>query len=167
LYGYVLNDPVNWIDPLGLDLDVYVDRDYADRRSPGNIKAVENGKTICSGRANENPFYPNSQGVKAGSYDLKQKGDSWGPGRYPSTQPAITGPGNLKPGQPNNSYVNPALIHTKGTTPGRPDSSACVTVDDKVNQKIMDALGRNPDSSRIHITEPNATNPPIKRATLP
>lgn len=169
LYGYVGNNPVNWIDPLGLDLDVYVERDYADRRSPANYRAVEDGKTIARGRANENPFLPGkfSQGVLVGTYSLLPKGDGWGKGIYPSTQPAITGIGeNLKPGQPNSSYKAPALIHRKRTD-GKPDSLACVTVSAENERITMEALARNPDSSRVHIIEPSPTTPSVRRAISP
>ncbi|HEY5895327.1 MAG TPA: RHS repeat-associated core domain-containing protein, partial [Chthoniobacterales bacterium] len=167
LYRYVGNHPINWTDPYGLDLDVYLERDYADRHSPGNYKVVEDGKTLYEGRANENPFFPNSQGVKEGDYSLKPKGDKWGPGRYPSDQPAIVGSDkDLKPGQPNASYKAPALIHQKGS-PGRPDSSACITVDAEAEKITKDALARNPDSSRLHIREPKSTSPPVRRALWP
>jgi hypothetical protein len=108
-----------------------------------------------------------SQGVRKGSYQLLPKGDSWGPGIYPSNQPAITGSGpNLKPGQPNSSYRNPALIHEKGRD-GVPDSSACVTVNKRIDDIIKEALERNPGSSRIHIREPAEGEVPIRRAIVP
>ena len=169
LYGYVGNNPLFWVDPLGLDLDVYVDRDYADRRAPANYKVVENGKTLYNGRCNQNPFFAGdaSQGVRAGDYDLLKKGDSWGGGIYPNDQPAITGSGkDLKPGQPNSSYKAPALIHKEGPR-GSPDSLACVTVSPDAEKITKDALGRNPDSSRIHITHPKPTSPTVRRALWP
>lgn len=106
-YDYVANNPINAWDPLGL-CDVYVNRDYADRNSPADILVKEGDKVLYRGRANENPFFAGTQGIRAGTYNLFQKGESWGPGRYPSEQPAITGTADgLKPGQANSTYRNP------------------------------------------------------------
>jgi hypothetical protein len=81
-------------DPMGLELQVLLLRDdfvigpgekRADvaRRQPGTYTIYDNGKLVFVGRANETGFQKNvegklTMGVKAGTYKLLPKGDSWG-----------------------------------------------------------------------------------------
>jgi RHS repeat-associated protein len=165
LFRYCHNDPIDLTDPMGLDPEFWLIWDYVvppnsfeARRAPGDLYVKDNGKFTWLGRANQNAFMGNSQGVKQGYYKLVPRGDSWGRG-YPSDQPAITGkqPG-LKPGQPNESYKNPALVHEKGRD-GQPDSKACVTCNGETVERVKQIMRGNGDNVPFHIREPARARP--------
>jgi hypothetical protein len=156
-FRYCDDDPVDGSDPTGLELQVQLQRDdfyvaphqsaeTAARLQPSTLRVYDNGKLVLTARANENGFLAGrfSMGVKQGEYKLLPKGDAWGPGGRPETQPSITGhsPG-LKPGQPNNSYKQPAEIHEAGATGRGPDSSACVTTAVPVVERIRELMMRD------------------------
>jgi hypothetical protein len=90
-------------DPMGLEGEIYLYRDTADRSSAGTYVITEHGKELYVGRANVNGFMKDdrgnqTRGIPKGNYTLQPKQTD---GVYPKGQPAITGrePG-LKPGQP-------------------------------------------------------------------
>jgi hypothetical protein len=145
---------------MGLQGEIYLYRDVADRSSPGTYVITEKGKQPYVGRANVNGFMKDdrgnqTRGIPKGDYTLQPKQQD---GAYPKGQPAITGrePG-LKPGQPTKDYKpDSVLVHEKGP-PGQPDSKACVTCDrDAVNltKQVMD---RNLDKggTKFHVLEPS------------
>jgi RHS repeat-associated protein len=165
IYRFCNNNAVNRIDPLGLEAHIWLQRDdyyvphdtsasTAARLAPGTYSIVDNGKVLYRTRANEGPFGKGSMGVKAGDYDLRPKGGLWGPiapGEFTADQPAITGkaPG-LKPGQPNQSYKKPALVHKLGV------STACVTVCDEAVTKTKQLMMRdikNGETTQMHIRD--------------
>jgi RHS repeat-associated protein len=175
LFRYCGNDPIDFTDPMGLNPEFWLIRDYVAppnsfeaRRAPSDLYVKDNHKYTWLGRTNENGFIGNAQGVKQGNYNLVPKGDSWGLGRYPSDQPAITGkqPG-LKPGQPNETYKNPALVHEKSHD-GRPDSTACVTCDSKTEDRVKQIMRENNNNVPFHIREPaRAQSPPDASSVEP
>jgi hypothetical protein len=78
---------------MGLEGDVYLYRDVADRSSPGTYVISENGKQLYVGRANVNGFMKadhgsQTRGIPKGDYTLQPKQTD---GVYPKGQPAITG----------------------------------------------------------------------------
>jgi RHS repeat-associated protein len=172
LYRYCGNDPIDKSDPLGLDSDIYLYRDYADRDAPGRY-VIHNSahKQIYSGPANQNPFFKDTHGVAAGEYKLAPKGTGWGRGVFDEHQPAITGYADgLKPGQPNKSYTHgPALVH-KGNPYGTgPDSAGCVTVDSIGEGKTKEVMADDRKTNgvtRFHIRERQRKpgEPEIRRA---
>jgi RHS repeat-associated protein len=171
LYRYCRSNPVNRTDPLGLDSSIYLIRDYQDRDAPGDYIIYDRGKRIDGGRANVNPFHPGKHGVRAGPYTLQPKGKEWGAGRFPANQPAITGsaPG-LKPGQPNKTYVAPALVHYEGGTgQGRPDSDGCVTVNPRTEQLTTEIVNRNAEAGETthFYIEEKSTDVQVRRAQVP
>jgi RHS repeat-associated protein len=166
LFRYCHNDPIDNVDPMGLDPEFWLIRDYVAppnsfeaRRAPADLYVKDNNKYTWLGRTNENGFIGNAQGVKQGDYKLVPKGDSWGPGRYKPDQPAITGkqPG-LKPGQPNETYKNPALVHEKSND-GRADSTACVTCSSKTEDQVKQIMRENGNNVPLHIRDPARAQP--------
>src|SRR5205085_8579108 len=149
--------------------DVFLYREYADRDAPGRYVIYnDKNKQIYSGPANQNPFYAGTHGVRAGDYTLQPKGDRWRRGKYPSDQPAITGsaPG-LKPGQPNSTYHQPALVHKALPFGSGADSAACVTVPQEAVDKTKEVMSQDRRSggvTRFHIREPDPDPVTIKRA---
>lgn len=153
LYGYVGNNPTNWVDPFGLDAEVILNRDKPQpgqdpRSAPGDYVIKENGKEIYRCRANENGFmnYPSGQqarGIPFGeNYTVQPKQQD---GRYPAGTPAITGAGQ-PPGKPGTGYQPDAvLIHPKSAL-GQPDSLSCITVDPKAAKLTKDVMDRNTDN---------------------
>lgn len=68
LYGYVANDPVNWIDPLGLDRLRYDGRNLTHYDDSGNVLGTY---PATSGRdGSTNPRTPNTGPIPAGNYSL-------------------------------------------------------------------------------------------------
>src|SRR5204862_6096626 len=113
LFRYCHNDPIDNVDPMGLEGEVYLYRDVADRSSSGNYVITENGKQLYVGRANVNAFMKDdrgnqTRGIPKGNYTLQPKQTD---GVYPKGQPAITGrePG-LKPGQPTKDYKPDSVL---------------------------------------------------------
>src|SRR4030095_1202154 len=113
LFRYCHNDPIDLTDPMGLEGEIYLYRDAADRSSPGRYVIYENGTKLYDGRANVNGFMKDdrgnqTRGIPKGDYTLQPKQSD---GVYPKGQPAITGrePG-LKPGQPTKDYKPDAVL---------------------------------------------------------
>jgi RHS repeat-associated protein len=160
LFRYCHNDPIDNVDPMGLQGEVYLYRDVADRSSPGTYVITENGKQLYVGRANVNGFMKDdrgnqTRGIPKGDYTLQPKQTD---GVYPKGQPAITGrePG-LKPGQPTKDYKpDSVLVHEKGA-PGQLDSKACVTCDRDAVEKTKEVMDRNLDKggTKFHVLEPS------------
>jgi len=159
LFRYCHNDPIDFTDPMGLEGEVFLYRDTADRRSPGTYVVYENGTKRYEGRANVNGFMKDqsgnlTRGIPKGDYTLQPKTAD---GRYPAGQPAITGrePG-LKPGQPTRDYKpDSVLVHEKGA-PGQPDSLSCVTCDREavdLTKQVMDR-NLNKGGTQFHVVEP-------------
>jgi uncharacterized protein RhaS with RHS repeats len=157
LFRYCHNDPIDFTDPMGLQGEIYVIRDSADRRSPATYVIMENGKHLYVGRANVNGFMNDdrgnqTRGIPKGDYTLQPKVED---GRYPAGQPAITGQG-LKAGQPTRDYQpDSVLVHGKDPS-GKPDSKACVTCDSDAVQKTKEVMDRNLDKggTKFHVVEP-------------
>jgi hypothetical protein len=166
LFRYCHNDPLDLTDPMGLDPEFWLIRDYAGlansseaRRAAADLYVKDNGRYEHLGRTNENGFRGNSQGVRQGDYKLIPKGDSWGAGKYPADQPAITGnQAGLKPGQPNSSYKAPALVHKAGQ-PGQADSLACVTCSPETEARVKQIMRDNDNKVPFHIREPAKAKP--------
>ena len=161
LFRYCRNDPEDITDPMGLDPEFWLIRDYVGhpansfeaRRAAGDLYVRDNGTYTSLGRTNENSFRGQSMGVKQGDYKLVPRGERWGPG-YPSDQPAITGKqAGLKPGQPNESYKNPALVHEKDPS-GKADSTACVTCNPETVARVKQIMRENNNNVPFHIREP-------------
>ncbi len=159
LFRYCHNDPIDFTDPMGLEGEVFLYRDTADRRSPGTYVVYENGTKRYESRANVNGFMKDqngnlTRGIPKGDYTLQPKTAD---GRYPAGQPAITGrePG-LKPGQPTRDYKpDSVLVHEKGA-PGQPDSLSCVTCDREavdLTKQVMDR-NLNKGGTQFHVVEP-------------
>jgi RHS repeat-associated protein len=168
LFRYVSDDPVDLSDPFGLDSDVFLIREYANRDAPSKyVIRNDAGKQVYSGNANQNPFFKGTHGIRQGEYTLQQRGNTWGKG-YPADQPAITGTGaGLKPGQPNSSYKAPALVHKALPYGSGPDSAACVTVSDEAVSLTKEVMAHDRSlgaTTRMHIVEPPPGKMPIKRA---
>jgi hypothetical protein len=80
MFIYVDNDPVDAVDPLGLDGLLLIQRD-GNRDSQGTMHIFYDGKYQGSGRANENGYmtYPNgskSHGLGPGTYAVLPKPSS-------------------------------------------------------------------------------------------
>jgi RHS repeat-associated protein len=159
LFRYCHNDPIDFTDPMGLEGEVFLYRDAADRRAPGTYVIYENGTKRYEGRANVNGFMKDqngnlTRGIPKGDYTLQPKTAD---GRYLAGQPAITGrePG-LKPGQPTRDYKpDSVLVHEKGA-PGQPDSLSCVTCDKEavdLTKQVMDR-NLNKGGTQFHVVEP-------------
>lgn len=89
LYGYVLNDPVNLIDPLGLDAQLILQREGGNR-SAGTLHIYEDGTYRGSTPANLNGLTPKRQGVIPGTYSVLPKREDGI--SFPRGQPAVTDP---------------------------------------------------------------------------
>jgi hypothetical protein len=144
---------------MGLEGEIYLYRDAADRSSPGRYVIYENGTKLYDGRANVNGFMKDdrgnqTKGIPKGDYTLQPKQSD---GVYPKGQPAITGrePG-LEPGQPTKDYKpDSVLVHGKGP-PGQPDSKACVTCDREAVDLTKQVMDKNLDKggTKFHVVEP-------------
>ena len=98
LYGYVRNNPLNAIDPLGLEADIYITR--TSRDAPPVVIVYENGRylgayvgnSIDGGLANSD-YRPGTRGPADGVYELRPRTD-YNPNtdNFKNGTPAITGP---------------------------------------------------------------------------
>jgi RHS repeat-associated protein len=168
LFRYCGNDPLDFTDPMGLEGEVLLIRDSANRTAPGTYIIKEDGVELMRTRANENGFFTKNQrtgqlyqGIKKGDYILLPKAED---GKiYKQGTPAITGskPG-LQPGQPNASYYpGSALVHEKGPS-GEPDSRACVTVSREAADRTKEVMDRNLErgGTTFRIVEPKTDGHP-------
>jgi RHS repeat-associated protein len=164
LFRYCHNDPLDLTDPMGLEGEIYLYRDSADRSAAGKYVISENGKILYTGRANVNGFMKDdrgnqTRGIPKGDYTLQPKQAD---GVYLKGQPAITGRQHgLKPGQPTRDYKEDSvLVHEKGP-PGRPDSRACVTCDREAVNLTKQVMDRNLDTggTKFHVLEPAKAKP--------
>jgi RHS repeat-associated protein len=156
VYRYVAGNPMNWVDPLGLDADIYVVR--TSRGSPTVVKVFENGQYLGAYVGNSvdgglvNSDYSAGKGGPAdGTYELKPRTD-WQPGdRFDNGTPAITGP-DQPTGYPNSSYKNPVFFHPGGFPNA---STGCQTASDR---SIIDSLtnlmmnNMNDGGTSVHFT---------------
>ena len=84
------NDPINAVDPFGLDALLIIHRDPNPngdpRNSPGTLIAYENGVFVGSTRVNENGYSDGQHGIPPGRYVVLPKnnydlGDAFGAGQ--------------------------------------------------------------------------------------
>jgi RHS repeat-associated protein len=166
LYGYVANNPINLIDPWGLDAQLVIHRD-GGRGSAGTMHVFENGNYLGSARVNQNGYFPGTNGLREGDYlilpkDNYEKGDA-----YPEGQPSVTDPNNPDcPGKAGPGYKPTVRIHSEGCGSG-PDSSACITVPKPWNDFITDLMNRNLNNGgttmSIYFNAGSPSGQPVRR----
>jgi RHS repeat-associated protein len=132
LYGYVANDPVNWVDPLGLEVDVIYDSasghvDVTDRDS-GEYASME----AYSGG---NPY---GKPIPSGSYDILD---------YPDSDFLRLEPNDLPYGDDTHNATgrNNFRLHQ----PGR--SMGCIAAKEKESWNKVRDLIRNTRTSVIDV----------------
>jgi RHS repeat-associated protein len=156
LFRYSGNDPINFVDPMGLQGEVVIYRE--DGRSSTNNQAVifENGKAISSFRANENGFIqlPNgvqTRGPRSGEYSLLPKINAKPGDSFPNGQPSITAKQYADPSKPNYApgragpdynREGTVRVHEKGPD-GQPDSTGCVTACKPAVERVTKLMNDN------------------------
>ncbi|SRR6266700_4113347 len=132
LYGYVGDNTVNYVDPLGLEADIYVIR--TSRSSPTGVIAYENGRYLggyvgnsIDGGLTNSDYRPGTRGPADGVYELRPRTD-YNPDtdNFKNGTPAITGP-DQPTGYPNSTYKKPVFFHPGGFLNA---STACQTARD-------------------------------------
>jgi RHS repeat-associated protein len=154
LYGYVLNNPVNWADPWGLfTIEV---NDSGGRNGPpygGSITVTgENGTTVTvPGSSWPNPNNPNP-GIAEGSYNavFSQTGHH---GKEPGVR--LENGGNIptigpNPAQNNEQFANGVNIHCGDSVRNR-GSAGCITIHPDHCQQVWDVL-RQRETGTVNIT---------------
>ena len=129
LYGYVGNDPVNLVDPYGLDAEIYVFR--TSPTSQASVFVYENRKYLGGFFANTNGFMPNSSAPRDRTYTLQPK----------------TGY------QEGDSFVNgtPTVIDLVRVHPDS-ISKGCLTTPPEWANRIWDIMNRNLNNGGTKIT---------------
>ena len=144
LYGYVLNDPLDISDALGLIADVYVTR--TSRGMPTVVIVIENGHYVGGYVGNSrdgglinSDYRLGKQGPADGTYLLKPRTD-WHEGDLiHNGAPAITGVGQLT-GYPDSGYINPVFFHLGGFPNA---STACQTTSERAILQSLENLVHN------------------------
>lgn len=151
----VANNPVNAVDPWGLDGEITVQRSPS---GPSIVTVKENGKVVGRFDGNANGYIPNGRGgaLPNGEYILlpKPEGQMYPPGdprresEFPLDTPSITRPenadpnrSNYEPGRISDTWSN-LRVHGEGPR-GKPDSNGCLTAPDDWPDKIKDIMMRN------------------------
>jgi len=154
LYGYVLNNPVNWVDPWGLFMIEVNDTGGRNGQTyGGNITLTgENGSTVTvPGSSWPNPNNPNP-GIAEGSYNatFSQTG-------HHGTEPGVRleNGGNIptigpNPAQNNEQFANGINIHCGDTATNR-GSAGCITIQPDHCQQVWDVL-RQGETGTVNIT---------------
>jgi RHS repeat-associated protein len=154
LYGYVLNNPVNWVDPWGLfTIEVNDTGGRNVQTYGGNITVTgENGSTVTvPGSSWPNPNNPNP-GIAEGSYNatFSQTG-------HHGTEPGVRleNGGNIptigpNPAQNNEQFANGINIHCGDTATNR-GSAGCITIQPDHCQQVWDVL-RQGETGTVNIT---------------
>jgi len=159
LYGYVGNNPINAIDPLGLDADIDI---YRTNRYSSTVAIVtENGKVIGGyiGNASFNnkgnligtDYQPGEGGPPVGSYELRPKNNE-NPKNpkeaFVNGTPSITGSGRSV-GSPADGWNPTVRMHPYG------GSTGCQTASMEWANRIWDIMDRNLKNggTRVNIHE--------------
>jgi RHS repeat-associated protein len=161
LNGFLQNDPINWIDLLGLKAELICNR--CKKSGVMRCKTVENGKASDPFTTNDDV---NDNQIDEGTYDLKPKeenqmntlnrgqgmiaDDNWngytmnGPGGadYPVGTPAITGRG-CRPGQVRRGGNDRYRVHGSGHSKG------CIATN--MYNDIRKMMDRNPGNTKVKI----------------
>jgi len=134
LYTYVLNNPMNAIDPFGLDTLIIVHRgDPSDggqaRDASGTMSVFHDGVFQFSVPVNQYGYQDGSHGIYPGLYNVLPRTDADPDPRishFPNGTPGVTAPGESNPGDAGHGYHN-VFIHQEANIPGG-DSRGCQTV---------------------------------------
>ena len=155
IYRYVSNNPINMVDPWGLDGEIVVQRNPS---GPSTVTVKENGRTVGQFPGNANGYIPNGRGgaLPNGDYILLPKPESQmyppdDPRRkteYPLNTPSITKPG-MEPGRISKGWSN-LRVHGESSD-GSPDSNGCLTGPGKWPGIIQDIMMRNLDNGGTRI----------------
>jgi RHS repeat-associated protein len=164
LYGYVGNDPVNAVDPFGLEALLVIHRappqpGQIARDTPGIMTIYENGHYLGWTAVNENGYEEGTHGIYAGIYRVLPRTDADKKSQFPNGTPAVTALGEPNPGDAGygNHYV---YIHEKLSN-GQPDSRGCITMDANEAERIKQLVFRNLDTGgttlKIYFDKPSPT----------
>jgi len=145
LYGYVFNNTIGLIDPLGLDTDIIVHRNspvagQQARDASGTMSVFRDGRFQFSCRVNNFGYQDETHGIYPRTYAVKPRTDADKTSHFDNGTPAVTAPGESNPGDAGSGYHN-VYIHPESNVEGG-DSRGCLTVPkaaaDRVKQ-LMDA----------------------------
>jgi RHS repeat-associated protein len=150
LYGYVGNDPVNAVDPLGLDAEIDVYR--TSLTSSASVMVFENGRYLGGSFGNLSGFSGKTRGPSDSIYELLPK-DNYAKGdAYLNGTPSITKDG-LLPGQPAASSRPTFRVHPEGRSEG------CLTVPREWADRIWDVMLRNEKSGGTRLRYVTQSDP--------
>lgn len=157
LYGYVLNNPLNAIDPLGLDTDIIIHRNaplpgQQPRDANGAMTVFHNGTFDFSSRVNQFGYQDGTHGIYPGDYSVRPRSDAGRTSNYPNGTPAVTAPGQDNPGNAGAGYRY-VFIHPEADIP-EGDSRGCLTVPSSAAARVrslMDADQALGQATRLHI----------------
>ena len=144
LYGYVGNNPINAVDPLGLDAEVVVYR--TSRTSPASVLVYENGSYLGGFYGNMDGYANKTRAPEKGAYLLLAKTNYDKGDHFAKGTPSITKKG-LKPGQPEPGAKGTHRVHPGGGSEG------CLTTGENLDwaNRIWDIMDRNLDSGGTKI----------------
>jgi RHS repeat-associated protein len=143
LYGYVANNPVNWIDPLGLEADIYVYR--TSRTSITTVMVYENGKYLGGYYGNRGGYSDGTRAPASGEYTLQPKNNYEFGDKFLNGTPSITKAG-LNPGQPEPRAKGTHRVHPESRSEG------CLTGPVDWSNRIWDIMNRNMGDGGTTIT---------------
>jgi RHS repeat-associated protein len=153
LYGYVLGNPVNWNDPLGLETLILIRRNTPKegqpaRNSCGTMSVFHDGVFQFSTPVNRFGYQKGTNGIHPGTYLVRPRVDAIEASRYKNGTPAVTAAGQSNPGNAGNGYRN-VFIHPESDMAGG-DSRGCPTVSADAAQKVKEFM--DADQIRGHKT---------------
>jgi RHS repeat-associated protein len=155
LYRYCNNDPLDVVNPMGLDAAFTLLRDFYEdganpRLSAGTLRVTEKGRFVAAIRVNGNGFYEHRQGVPEGHYLVlpkKEDGVSFKKGTPAVTSPELKDkPGATTAGHPEGSVLN----HGEGPK-GKADSKACITCDPAGLKILKEIFKRNENGTILDV----------------
>jgi hypothetical protein len=157
LYGYVENNPINAIDPLGLDTDIIIHRNVPlpcqqARDATGGMTVFHDGSFDFSTRVNQFGYQDGTHGIYPGDYSVRPRTGAGLNSIYPNGTPAVTAPGQDNAGNAGAGYRY-VYIHPEADIP-EGDSRGCLTVPTWAVARIralMDADQARGQPTRLHI----------------
>ena len=138
------NDPINSVDPLGLDAEVIVYRE--SRNSPVSVLVYDNGNYLSGFYGNVDGYAGKTRGPASGEYYLLPKNNYKKGDKFAEGTPSITKKG-LRPGQPEPSALGTHRVHPGGGSEG------CLTTGDNLDwaNRVWDLMNRNLNSGGTKI----------------
>jgi hypothetical protein len=179
MYEYADNTPIDELDPIGLDGQIFITR--TSGTSATVVTVWQNGQYIGAYIGNAGVvqdstvgnlsvggnYYAGTRGPADGTYNLLPRTD-YAPGdHFPNGTPAITGPGQPV-GHPTDGYRAPVFFHL-GFGPNQ--STNCQTSSDPSTiQSIKNLMMNNLNNGGTKViirTDPPGVQPALPAAPFP